>query len=361
MNRREYDESDVRIRPNKKGSRPRTKDRPKYQDAVIGMIVTVDRGRYTAVIDAGGASERIVTAVRAKELRRQPVVPGDRVGLVGDTSGTPNTLARLVRIEERASLLRRSADDTDPVERVVVANVDQLVIVVAAADPEPRPGFIDRTLVAAHDEDITPILVITKADLREPTALVETYRPLGIKVIVSRRGAGERDADGSLPVDVEALAQLREALDGHLSAMIGHSGVGKSTLVNALTGAGRATGGVNAVTGRGRHTSSSAVALRVEEATPGTWIIDTPGVRSFGLAHVDTEAVLNAFEDLVQATVDCPRGCTHLEDSPGCALDDWVAEGKTGAYGAERLASLRKLLGTREEGTEEAKELGAGE
>jgi len=146
---RTWDESDVRIRPNKRGSRPRTKERPAHEDAVIGRIITVDRGRYTAVVDEDTAQERVVVAARARELRRSPVVAGDFVALVGDITGEPDTLARLVRIEERRTLLRRSADDTDPVERVVVANADQLVIVVAAANPEPRSGFIDRALVAA--------------------------------------------------------------------------------------------------------------------------------------------------------------------------------------------------------------------
>lgn len=358
MSRREYDESDVRIRPNKRGSRPRTKERPAHADAVPARVIGVDRGRYATVVDEGGPDERAVPAMRARELRRQAIVPGDIVSLVGETTGAEGSLARIVRIEDRRTLLRRSADDTDPVERAVVANADQVVIVVAAADPEPRPGFIDRALVAAHDADITPVLVITKADLRAPEELLSTYGPLGIEIIVSSAGTGERDASGSLPVDAQALQELHHRLDGHLSALLGHSGVGKSTLVNALTGAGRATGGVNAVTGRGRHTSSSAIALRLRDGSPGTWIIDTPGVRSFGLAHVDPEGVLDAFEDLVPATADCPRGCTHAEGEPGCALDAWVAEGRAGEHGAERLASLRRLLASRSDPDQEAKELG---
>lgn len=360
MNRHEWDESDVRVRPNKKGSRPRTKDRPKHESAVTARVIGVDRGRYTTVVDEGGPTEHTVLAMRARELRRQPIVPGDLVSLVGDTTGGPDSLARLVRIEERSTLLRRSADDTDPVERVVVANIDQVVVVVAAADPEPRPGFIDRAMVAAHDAGIAPVLVITKADLREPDDLVSTYAPLGVEVIVSRRGEGEDDEAGSMPVNGEALVRLREVLDGRISTLLGHSGVGKSTLVNALTGAGRATGDVNAVTGRGRHTSSSSIALRMIDARPGTWIIDTPGVRSFGLAHVSPEGVVDAFEDLVPATSDCPRGCTHMEDSPGCALDAWVEDGHAGKHGDARLASLRKLLSSRVDAVDDVKELGDG-
>lgn len=377
----QFDESRVRVRPNKKGSRPRTKDAPDHKDAELGRVVQVDRGRYTvSMLDDG----RPVTAMRAKAMRRSPegrtpVVAGDLVGLVGDTSGDEGTLARLVRIEERSSLLRRSADDTDDAERVIVANADQLLIVVAAANPEPRTGFIDRALVAAFDAEIRPVLLITKADLAEdpadPAGLVSHYAELDLDVVISAKSDGE---DGLEPAAVE---RLRDLLSGHVTALIGHSGVGKSTMVNALTGADRATGGVNAVTGRGRHTSSSAVALRVPaggetprgsqptaeasaltpEGGADSWVIDTPGVRSFGLAHVDPDDVLAAFEDLVEGSADCEPGCAHESPAGGCALDSYVEAGNAGDHGPARLESLRSLLGSlagAEEGPEE-KRLGA--
>ncbi|WP_125609646.1 ribosome small subunit-dependent GTPase A [Specibacter cremeus] len=363
-----WDESDVRVRPNKRGSRPRTKDRPAHGDAVVGRIITVDRGRYTAIVDEDLATERTLIAARARELRRTPVVAGDFVALVGDTSGEPDTLARLVRVEERRTVLRRSADDTDPVERVVVANADQLVIVVAAANPEPRTGFIDRALVAAYDAGIAPVLLVTKADIKDPAGLLANYEHLEMTVVVSRTadadasGVDARSDDGaSAHLAGGAVALLKAHLDGKVSVLVGHSGVGKSTMVNALTGAQRATGGVNAVTGRGRHTSSSALALRLHDAERGSWIIDTPGIRSFGLAHVDPDRILNAFPDLQPGTDACERGCKHDADAVNCGLDPFVAGGGAGEAGPARLASLRRLLGTgtRTEGRAEAKELGA--
>lgn len=351
MNRWEnWDETTVRVRPNKKGSRPRTKESPAYSDAVLGRVVTVDRGRYTVSLP-----DRAVSAVRAKALRRTPVVPGDLVGLVGDTSGEEGSLARLVRIEERSTLLRRSADDTDDAERVLVANADQLLIVVAAADPEPRTGFIDRALVAAYDAGITPILLITKSDLADdptdPAGLISHYSELDLTTVTSSRSSESSE------LSAEAVRRLQDLLDAQVTAMIGHSGVGKSTMVNALTGADRATGGVNAVTGRGRHTSSSAVALLLPGEQPpaqggeqstgedtDSWIIDTPGIRSFGLAHVDPDDVLAAFEDLVEGSADCEPGCAHESPEGGCALDAWVDQGKAGDHGEARLKSLRGLL-----------------
>ncbi|MDI2097417.1 ribosome small subunit-dependent GTPase A [Ruicaihuangia caeni] len=322
----EYDESAVRSRPNPKGNRPRTKIRPEHANAQEGRVITVDRGRYGVVVDEGGADERTVTAARARELGKKAIVTGDVVDLVGDTSGEPGSLARAVRVRERETLLRRSADDTDEVERVIVANADQMLIVVAAANPEPRQRLVDRYLVAAFDAGIRPLVVVTKTDLADPAEFLSNFSDLDLEVYLSRQD--------DPPVD-----ELRERLAGHRTVAVGHSGVGKSTLVNALVpGADRATGRVNEVTGRGRHTSSSTVSLRLPT---GGWIIDTPGVRSFGLGHVDRGNVLRAFTDLAAIAEGCPRGCTHMPDSPDCAIEEAVERGEIARH---RLDSAQRLL-----------------
>jgi len=222
------------------------------------------------------------------------------------------------------------------------------------ADPVPRTGFIDRCLVAAYTGSLDPVLVLTKADLADPTPLLEIYRDLDLPIVVTRRAPGaDRKLDSG---DVE---RVRSRLDGLISVMIGHSGVGKSTLVNALVpDALRATGSVTGV-GKGRHTSVTAIALALPD---GGWVIDTPGVRSFGLAHVTADDLLETFDDLLPATVDCPPGCDHSgpdggPDSTGvgCALDAYVAAG--GARPG-RLASFRRLLASRS-GTTDAGDLGA--
>jgi ribosome biogenesis GTPase / thiamine phosphate phosphatase len=327
------DEDDVRVRAGR-GSRPRTRRRPAHAEAVDAFVTAVDRGRYRSVI-----GDHVVNAMKARELGRGNIVVGDTVSLAGDVSGAPGTLARVVRIAPRRSVLRRSADDTDPVERAIVANADQLVIVSALADPPPRLRLIDRFLVAAYDARIEPVLCLTKADLAGPETILPVYEPLGVRSVVLGR-----------PLTGERLAGLTELLAGQISVLVGQSGVGKSTLVNTLVpDAARAVGEVNPVTGRGRHISSSAVALPFPA---GGWIIDTPGLRSFGLGHMPPERVVRAFPDLAEGAEHCPPGCDHL--GPECALDDWVAAAGGGPLAARggplaaRLDSLRRLLRSRE-------------
>jgi ribosome biogenesis GTPase / thiamine phosphate phosphatase len=326
---REYDEDDVRVRPGP-SSRPRTRQRPKHADAIEGFVVAVDRGRFTCFVQPTGT---MVTAMRARELGRRGVVVGDRVQIVGDVSGRPDALARIVRIDERESVLMRTADDEETgtegrFERIVVANAEQLVIVNSLTNPPPRTGFIDRCLVAAYEQEIDPLLCLTKADLAGPKDVLDYYAELDLPHVLCRPD--------------EPLDPLLAELSGRISVLIGHSGVGKSTLVNRLVpDAARAVGVVSAI-GKGRHTSTSAVALRL----PGEegWIIDTPGIRSFGLAHVSADDLLHGFPDLVQASTRCPANCDHTGAGGTCGLDALVAEG-----GADprRLASYRRLLASR--------------
>ena len=306
MARRDTGTDDPRVRVRAgKGSRPRTKDRPDWSSKPLGRVIGIDRGRYQVSLEADGTR---VVAVRARELGRGSVIMGDRVRLTGDLSGR---------------------------------------IVVALADPPPRTGMIDRCLVAAFEAGLDPVLVLTKADLASADELIAAYEDFDVRVVLTSAEAGEADP---------GVAELRTLLAGHWSVLVGHSGVGKSTLINLLVpGAGRATGHVNEVTGRGRHTSTSSEAFELEA---GGWIVDTPGVRSFGLGHVSVADVLGVFPDVAEAAAWCLPLCSHEASEPSCALDSYArtngpfAIDEAGAEDvdqlrqgrASRVTSVRRLL-----------------
>jgi ribosome biogenesis GTPase / thiamine phosphate phosphatase len=290
-------------------------------------VVTVDRGRYGCLLPDG----TLVVAMRARELGRRAVVVGDAVAVVGDVSGGTDALARIVRVDERRSVLRRTADDEDPYERIVVANADQLVVVCSVTQPEPQPRLVDRCLAAAYDADVDPILCLTKVDLSPAEPVRAIYKRLDVPIVES--GAETRD---------RAVGVLSELLSGHVTVFVGSSGVGKSTLVNGIVpDADQRVNAISAATGKGLHTTTAAIALELPDGDG--WVVDTPGVRSFGLAHINAARLVTCYPDLAPGTAECPTDCDHL-DTEVCMLDDWVAAGHAHP---ERLDSLRRLLSAR--------------
>ena len=320
-NLKDYDEDDFRSRPGKHKSRPRSKDRPKFENAVTGLVVTVDRGRFT--VHLTNPEEIDIYAIKARELGRKGVVVGDLVEIVGVDTKNIENMARIVKVNERKNSLQKSADDSESVERSLVANIDMVAIVVATAEPEPNPRLIDRTIIAARLANAQPIIIATKTDIESPQKLSDMYQALDIPVFSVNK--------------TSTLEELLDVLENKTTVLIGPSGVGKSTLVNRLVpDANRRTGEVNDVTGQGKHTSTSAFALKINKST---WIIDTPGIRSFGLAHATVEEILQGFPDLVQATTDCQKGCTHQDTS--CAIESMAFENPALL---PRLDSFRRLI-----------------
>ena len=315
------DEDDVRIRPNPRGSKPRTKRRPNFDSAPQGMVLEVHLARYRVLLEDGTE----VTATLAKELRKEGAVTCDQVRLDGVVTGEKGALARIVKIEPRLTQLSRSNDESEAGEQTIVANADQLMIVMAATNPEPRSGLVDRYLVAAYHAGIAPILVMTKCDLADPSEFLAGFEGFDLRIVKTQ-------------MDKPNLEQIKQLLPGHTTVLVGHSGVGKTTLINAIAPLHqRATGEVNALTGKGKHTSSSAKAIPVTDG----WIVDTPGIRTFGLSGIDAAGLLKGFADLNEAAKLCPRDCSHLAAAPDCGLDEKVAEG---LLAAKRLDSFRRLV-----------------
>jgi ribosome biogenesis GTPase len=268
-----------------------------------------------------------IYAIKSRELGRKGVVVGDLVEVVGVDVNNPENMARIVKVKERKNSLQKSADDSESVERSLVSNIDMVAIVVATSEPEPNPRLIDRTVIAARLANAQPIIIATKTDVESSEKLSQMYQALDIPVISMNKTTN--------------LDELLDLLEGKTTVLIGPSGVGKSTLVNRLVpDAGRRTGEVNDVTGQGKHTSTSAYALKVNSKT---WIIDTPGIRSFGLAHASVEEILEGFPDLIQATTQCQKGCTHQDTS--CAIEAVAFENPALL---PRLDSFRRLLASLE-------------
>jgi ribosome biogenesis GTPase len=277
-----------------------------------------------AVVRVGGEEREATIAGRLRHAR--PVV-GDRVELRELADGS----LRVEAVRPRHGTLLRGAFRNR--EQVVAANVDLLAIVASVAAPPLRPGLVDRYLVAAWRGDIEPLLVLTKTDLPHDGAALAHVREL-----YSSLGVGVRDVS---PRSGEGVDALRACIGGRVAVLAGHSGVGKTTLSNALTGRADATGAINPVAERGRHTTTGA---RYVDLPGGGALIDTPGIRSFGIAGVAPAGLEEAFLEIEAAGADCRwAGCLHHAGEDGCAVE--------GAPGVdpERLASYRKLLAELEE------------
>lgn len=280
-------------------------------------VVAVDRGRVTVLLDRD-----VLEATYAGSMRGQRVVVGDRVRVrpprhEGDTP-------RVTALLDRTSALERTGDDGDEEGRLVAANIDQVVVVLAGDHLAAGARFLDRVLVAAEVGGVEGVVCVNKqdvADAAEVAAVRERYEEVGYPTLVTSAVTGE------------GVERLRWQLEGAWTVLTGHSGVGKSSLYNLLVPEARQE--VAAIGRRGgRHTTVASVAEPVAGLDDG-WIVDTPGVRSFGLGFVEERQLPDAFPEL--RGLGCEHHDCRHDGEPGCRLED-------ADISDERLAAYRRLL-----------------
>lgn len=296
---------------------------------VRGVVRRSTGGVYE--VDTGADVVDAVLRGRVKREERvgDRVVVGDRVE-IAEPTGTDQPWT-IEGVEERSSALVRKAPGKAPRPKVIVSNVDQVVIVFAAANPEPHLRMLDRFLVLCESSALEPVIVCNKVDLvglESARARFGIYERIGYKVVYTAAATGE------------GVAELRDLICGKLSALTGPSGVGKSSLLNKVQpGLGLRVGSVSEAVGKGRHTTVTAELLDLE---CGGYVADTPGLRELGLWGVDEDELDLYFPEFETYLGTCRYGnsCTHSHE-PGCAVTAAVAAGDVAK---SRYDSYLKLL-----------------
>jgi ribosome biogenesis GTPase / thiamine phosphate phosphatase len=280
-----------------------------------GRVLAV-HGLTSVVEDETGEQFKCATRRLLKTLnteQRHVVAAGDRVWF----RAAPDHEGIIERVEPRHGVLSRTSRGR---QHIIVTNVDQLLIVGSAAEPYLKPNLVDRFLISAHKGQLRPLICINKVDLVDATSLqplVGVYRQMGYELLLVSAKTG-------LNID-----RLRKALTGQSTVVSGQSGVGKSSLLNAVDSAlALRVGEISEETQKGKHTTTTARLLRLSF---GGYVVDTPGIRQFQLWDVEPEEVAGYFRDLRPYINRCRYpDCTHTHETD-CAVKDAVADGRLDA------------------------------
>jgi len=306
-----------------------------------GLVIKSQSGFFTVHTDEGDVVCRLRGRLKKERLESTPVAVGDRVKISVAADGT----GAIEEVEERKRALARLAPpsggrgsrrwDRDGYlserEQVILANPDQAVFVLACAEPEPHLRMLDRLLVGAELQDIPSLICANKIDLvdeERPDELFGIYEEIGYRVIYASAITGEG-------VD-ELVTQLKD----RVSALVGPSGVGKSSLLNAMQpGLGLETQEVSESTQKGRHTTVTTELLPLDQ---GGWVADTPGIRALALFDVDPEELDAYFPDIAPLVIECRfSDCSHTVE-PGCAVREAAEEGRIYEHRYESYIRLRQ-------------------
>lgn len=328
------------------------KDRSKYKKTDQDKLVSEEdlhkkvqqkdfiRGRILSIIsqdiivDVDGIDYRCVlkgSLKKEQRHRKNIVTVGDFI-LMKESSRREGVI---FHIEPRTSYLSRADNITRRKEQFIAANVDQVIITVSVVDPVLRPAIVDRYLISVWKGKMKPLIVINKSDLlsrAEPEELeiyrefIEAYSLEGVRVIPLSTITGE------------GLEELRGAMCDKVSVFAGQSGVGKTSLINYITGLDLTVGDTVAITRKGAHTTSRSQLIKLES---GGWCVDTPGIKSFGIWDLNKRELSRYFPDIWEYGNSCQfQDCMHLSE-PGCAVTKALEEGSLSKI---RYNSYKSLL-----------------
>lgn len=266
-----------------------------------------------------------------------PVAVGDRVSVEMDDEIT----ASITGVEERRNLILRKATkkSKDARNQIIAANIDAAVAMQAVAEPNPKPGFFDRFLVTCEAYDVPPALVFNKTDLlgkknseKTLNELTEIYRSLDYPVFHTS------------VKDPGSVQEFSDFIKDKLVVLIGHSGVGKSTLINAIDPElNLKTAEVSRASEKGRHTTTFAQLHRLNN---GAKLVDTPGIREFGLVNIYPEELSLFFKEMKRAREECKfYDCTHVHE-PGCSVIEKVSNGEIAEQRYESYLNILDSLKT---------------